>query len=105
MKNPIKESLCSCESLVHFSALKYGSYSHVEGLFVYMYSVTLLVKICTDRFAKFTEGFMIFLCHSKQILRQYLQADHACFLPKCVYYSQCLKLSIRHPRPGRGYER
>ena len=94
MKNPIKEISCARESLVCFSALKYGSYFYVVGLLVYMHSVTLRVKICTDRWAKFTEGFTIFLCHSKQMLRQYLQADHACFLPQCVYYSLCLKRII-----------
>ena len=52
------------------------------------------VKICTDRWAKFTEGFMIFLCHSKQMLRQYLQAEHVCFLPQSVYYSLCLNRII-----------
>jgi hypothetical protein len=94
MKNPIKDIPCSCESPVCFSALKYGSYFYVLGLIVYMHSVNLRVKICTDRWRKITDGFMIFLCHSKQMLRQYLQADHACFLPQCVYYSLCLKRII-----------
>jgi hypothetical protein len=94
MKNPIKECPCSSESLVCFSALNYESHFYVVGLLVYKHSVTLRVKICTDRWTKFTEGFMIFLCHSKQMLRQYLQADHACFLPQCVYYSLCLKITI-----------
>lgn len=94
MKNTTKESSCSCGSLVCFSALKYESYFCVMALLVCIHSVTLRVKICTERWAKFTEGFVIFLCHSKQMLRQYLQADHACFLPQCVYYSLCLKRII-----------
>jgi len=68
MKNPIKESPCSCESLDCFSTLKYGSYFYVVGLLVYMHS-TLRVEMCTDRLAKFTDSFMIFFCHSKQMLR------------------------------------
>jgi len=104
MKNPIKESPCSCDSLVFFSALKYESYFYVVGLLVYMHSVTLRVKICTERWAKFTEGFMIFLCHSEQILTQYLQADHACFRPQCVYYSICLKRNYWRPCQGRECE-
>jgi len=71
--------------------LKYVLYFYVVGLLVYRHSVTLRVKISTDRWAKFTGGFMIFLSHSKQMLRQYLQADHACFLSQCMYYSLCLK--------------
>jgi hypothetical protein len=65
MKNPIKESQCSCKSLVCFSDLKYESHFDVVNLLVYKHSVTLHVKIGVNRWAKFTEGILISVIQSK----------------------------------------